>query len=93
MKNSPVAMRYDEVIDRESAYEILEKKEAKAAEAAAKAAEEDEKAKKEAAKKTQRRSSSRRMTTSERAVNEVSRAATRRVIDYVFRGILGGRSR
>lgn len=93
MKNSPVAARYDEAIDRESAYEILEKKEAKAAEAAAKAAEKEEKAKKEAKKKTSRRSSSRRMTTTEKAINQATRTATRKVMDYVLRGILGGRSR
>jgi len=93
MKNSPVAARYDEAIDRESAYEILEKKEAKAAEAAEKMAKEEEKAKKEAAKKKSRRSSSRRMTPSERAIGQATRTATRKVVDYVLRGILGGRRR
>ena len=92
MKASPVAARYDEAIDRESAYEILEKKEANAAEAAERAAKEDEKAKKEAKKKTSRRSST-RMTTTERAINQATRTATRKVMDYVLRGILGGRTR
>lgn len=93
MKNSPVAAQYDEPIDRESAYEILEKREAEAAKAAEKLAKEDEKAKKAAAKKKSRRSSSRRMTTRERAINQATRTATRKVMDYVLRGILGSRSR
>ena len=93
MKESPVAAQYDEPIDRESAYEILEKKEAAAAKAAEKAAKEEEKAKKEAAKKKSRRRSSRRMTTTERAVNQATRTATRKVMDYVLRGLLGGRRR
>lgn len=93
MDNSPVASQYDEAIDRESAYEILEKREAVAAKAAEKAAKEDEKAKKEAKKKKSRRSSSRRMSTTERAINTATRTATRKAVDYVLRGILGSRRR
>ena len=93
MKNSPVAAQYDEPIDRESAYEILERREAEAAKAAEKLAKEDEKVKKQAAKKKSRRTSSRRMTTRERAINQATRTATRKVMDYVLRGILGSRSR
>ena len=93
MKDSPVAAQYDTPIDRESAYEILEKREADAAKAAEKIAREEEKAKKEAEKKKTRRSSSRRMSSTERAINQATRTATRKVVDYVLRGILGSRRR
>ena len=93
MKDSPVASKYDETIDRESAYEILEKKEAKAAEAAEKAAREEEKAKREAEKKKARKRTSRRQTPTEAAIKTASRTIARRVTDYVLRGILGGRRR
>ncbi len=93
MKNSPVAAQYDTPIDRESAYEILERREGEAAKAAEKAAKEEEKAKKQAEKKKSRRKSSRRMTSTERAINQATRTATRRAVDYVLRGIFGNRRR
>ena len=93
MKNSPVAAQYDTPIDRESAYEILEKREAEAAKAAEKLAKEEEKAKKQVEKKKSRRKTSRRMSTTEKAINQATRTATRKVMDYVLRGILGGRRR
>ncbi|NQY96682.1 MAG: DUF853 family protein [Henriciella sp.] len=101
MKNSPVAGLYDEAIDRESAYEILLKREEEAAKAAEKLAKEEMEAQRELEKKkartkkktTTRRRSSRRMTTTERAVNTATRTITRRITDYVLRGILGGRRR
>lgn len=100
MKNSPVAGLYDEAIDRESAYEILLKREEEAAEAAEKLAKEELKAAKElekkkarTKKKTTTRRRSTRMTTTERAVNTATRTITRRITDYVLRGILGGRRR
>ena len=93
MKDSPVAAQYDTPIDRESAYEILEKREAEAAKTAEKIAKEEEKAKKQAEKKKSRRKSSTRMTTTERAINQVTRTATRKVVDYVLRGLLGTRRR
>jgi len=95
------------VIDRESAYEILEKREEDAAEAAAKLeaeeakaeaaeAKEKEREKREKAKSRKSRSSSRRsgrMTNSERATSSAVRYAAREVTKYVLRGILGGRKR
>lgn len=100
IKDSPVAGLYDEVIDRESAYEILLKREEAAAKAAEKLAKEEMEAQRELEKKkarTKKRSSSRRrssrMTTTERAVNTATRTITRRITDYVLRGILGGRRR
>ncbi len=100
IKNSPVAGLYDEVIDRESAYEILLKREEDAAKAAEKLAQEEMKAQRElekkkarTKKKTTTRRRSTRMTTTERAVNTATRTIARRVTDYVLRGILGGRRR
>jgi DNA helicase HerA-like ATPase len=101
MKESPVAGHYDEVIDRESAYEILEKREAEAAEATAKRekeeAEEKERAEREKAKARKSRSSGRRrsgrMTNTERATSSAVRYAAREVTKYVLRGIFGGRRR
>lgn len=100
IKNSPVAGLYDEAIDRESAYEILLKREEDAAEAAEKLAKEEMKAQREIEKKKSRttkkkttRRRSTRMSTTERAVNTATRTIARRVTDYVLRGILGGRRR
>lgn len=102
MKDSPVAGQYDEVIDRESAYEILERREDQAAEAAEKLEREEAKAEeREAAQKAKarkkapakRRSRSTRMTPTERATNAVFTTAARQVTRYLLRGILGGRKR
>ena len=100
MENSPVLGLYDDPIDRESAYEILLKREEEAAAAAEKLAKEEERAQRELEKKktrekktrsTRRRST--RMTPTERAINTATRTISRRVTDYVLRGILGGRRR
>ena len=100
MQNSPVLGLYDEAIDRESAYEILLKREEEAAEAAEKLAREEEKANAELEKKkarekktrsTRRRST--RMTTTERAVNTATRTIARDITKYVLRGSFGGRVR
>ena len=101
MKDSPVAGQYDEAIDRESAYEILEKREDIAAEAAAKAEKEEaeaearEKAEKAKSrkKKTSTRRRSSRMTSTERATSTAVRTAAREATKYLLRGIFGGRSR
>lgn len=99
MKASPVAGQYDDVIDRESAYEILEKREDKAAEAAAELEKEEaeaearEKAEKAKSKKKSTRRRSSRMTSTEKATSTAMRTAAREITKYVLRGILGGRSR
>ena len=101
MKDSPVAGKYDEAVDRESAYEILEKREGDAAEAAAKAEKEEAAAEKKAAaakakakkKKTSTRRKSTRMYSTEKATSTAMRTAAREITKYVLRGILGGRSR
>ena len=100
MKESPVVGKYDEPIDRESAYEILEKREDEAAEVAAKAekaeADAEKKAAAEKAKSRKKSSSGRkstRMTNTERATSSAIRYAAREVTRIVLRGILGGRAR
>ncbi|MDJ0921978.1 MAG: DUF853 family protein [Henriciella sp.] len=96
MQNSPVLGLYDEAIDRESAYEILLKREEEAAEAAERLAKEEERAEKELKRKktkTTRRRRSTRMTSTERAINTATRTIARDVTKYVLRGIFGGRSR
>lgn len=103
MKDSPVAGKYDAAIDRESAYEILEKREDDAALAAEKLEQEEakaeaaEKAAAEKAKSRKKSSSGRRrssrMTSTEKATSTVMRTAAREVTKYLLRGILGGRKR
>jgi len=96
MAASPVSGKYDAVIDRESAYEILEAKEAKATKEAEKLAAQEEKAKKELEKKkarTKTTSKSRRMTPLEKAGNQAARTASREFTRYILRGILGSMKR
>lgn len=98
IQDSPVSGQYDEVIDRESAYEILLKREDDAAEAAEKLAREDVKALKELERKKAKerkrpKPRSGRMTTTERAINTATRTITRDITNYVLRGIFGGRRR
>ena len=94
MAESPVRGQYDEVLDRESAYEILERREAEAEEAAERIAREEEKAAREAEKKKSRRKrSSSRQTPQEAAIKTATRTIARELSRYVLRGILGGRRR
>ncbi|PKP82044.1 MAG: ATP-binding protein [Alphaproteobacteria bacterium HGW-Alphaproteobacteria-18] len=104
VKGSPLFGRYDKMVDRESAYEILTKKEAAAAKLAEKARLEAEKEKEAAAKakasaKTPAKapakgrattaSRSRRMTPTERAANTAATTASREFTRYILRGIFG----
>ncbi|MEO0881218.1 MAG: helicase HerA-like domain-containing protein [Pseudomonadota bacterium] len=97
MSESPLRGQYDEAIDRESAYEILARREEEAAEAAERLAEEEERAKRDGEKAKARKSRSRRrssrQTPTEAAVKTVTRTIARDVTRYVLRGILGGRRR
>ncbi|MEM8617675.1 MAG: helicase HerA-like domain-containing protein, partial [Pseudomonadota bacterium] len=89
MADSPVAAQYDTEKDRESAYELLEAREAKAAEAA------QALAKKEASAKAAQKTKSSRKKNS--VINDVGKVAGRAVIaritTHVLRGILGGMRR
>ncbi len=81
---SPLAGRYDTMIDRDSAYENLQKR----AEVAAKAAEEAKRLAEQ--KKAERRSSgSRRQGIGETFIKSVARAIGSRVGRQIVRGILG----
>lgn len=101
MANSPVRGKYDEAVDRESAYEVLEKKEEQAAKEAERIAKEEEKAEakakaakaKEKAKTKPRRRRSNRQTATEAALKTGIRTAARELTRYVLRGVLGGRRR
>ncbi len=89
--------KYTETIDRESAYELLEEREAEATEQAEKLAKAEEKAKVALEKKKSRsksgRSRSRRMSPLQKAGNQAARSAGREIVRYVLRGILGGLKR
>ncbi len=99
IKDSPVAGQYEAEIDRESAYEILLKKEEDASDIAEKLAKKEEKTERELEKKKARekarprRRRSTRMTTTERAVSTATRTIARDLTKYVLRGIFGGRRR
>ena len=90
---SPMNGRYEEVLDRESAYEILLEKEEAAAEEAERLAKEEEKAKRALEKKKSRRRKSRRQTPTEAAVKTATRTLARDITRYVLRGILGSLKR
>ncbi|ABI78358.1 conserved hypothetical protein [Hyphomonas neptunium ATCC 15444] len=98
LKASPVLGQYDKMVDRESAYEILTKKEADAAKLAEKARLEAEKEKEAAAKakakakapaKGRTTTRSRRMSPTERATNTAATTISREVTRYILRGIFG----
>lgn len=97
MSESPVRGQYDEVLDRESAYEILERREEEATAAAERLAQEEEDARRDAertlGRKTRTRRRSSRQTPTEAAVKTVTRTIARDITKYVLRGILGGRRR
>ncbi|KCZ85377.1 MULTISPECIES: helicase HerA-like domain-containing protein [Hyphomonas] len=98
INESPIAGKYEGIVDRQSAYEILEAKEAKAEKEAERLAKEEEKAAKELAKKKARakktRSSrSRRMSPLQKAGNQAARSAAREFTRYILRGILGSMKR
>ncbi len=93
MSGSPVKGVYDKTVDRESAYEILEKKAVKAAEAAKKEPEKKtatSKKKAPARRKTTRR---KKQSVIMREVKREGRLIMRRAMRNVVRGLLGGMMR
>jgi DNA helicase HerA-like ATPase len=95
-KVSPVFGKYDKTIDRESAYEILSKREEIAAKEAEKLAKQEAKEKEAAAKakaKGKAPARARRMTTTQRAANNAASTASREITRYILRGIFGTRKR
>jgi hypothetical protein len=102
---SPVAIKYDAALDRESAYELLRGREAQAARDA-EALARREKAEAEAARARREQTSnpspnparaparrSRAQTPTEAATKTFMRTASRELTKYVFRGLFGGRRR
>ncbi len=98
MRSSPVKGRYDEALDRESAYEQLEARRLKAQEAEAAAAEEARRDKDRAAaekeraraSRSRRSSRSRRQGYTETAVKSALRTVSTQIARAVVRGLLGG---
>jgi DNA helicase HerA-like ATPase len=100
---SPVAGKYDKPVDRDSAYEMLERKERQATKEADELKRQEEKEAAAAAKsrKAAPRTTaapkaaprSRRQTPLEAATNTAVRTAARSLTSYIFRGIFGSRSR
>ena len=90
VKNSPVYGLYDEGIDRESAYELLEKRADKRAkqEAAEQEAKEREKAEK-AKSKSSRSSGYQRQSTTERFFKNLASSVGRQLGSALVRGLLG----
>ena len=91
MAESPIAGQYEEAVDRESAYELLEAREARAAKEEAELAERE--AKEKAKKAPSRRRSSSRQSIGEAAIKSGVRVLSREVVRYLLRGVLGGRRR
>ena len=90
IKNSPVVGLYEEVKDRDSAYEELARREEKAAKEEAELKEEAER---EKARATKKRKTSRRQTPVEAATKQAMRTAARELTKALMRGLLGGRRR
>ena len=91
MKASVFAGKYDEVIDRESAYEILEEREAAAAVEEEKL--EAMELKEEEALKKARAKKARGKSTTSKVTGSIAKTTGRVVLSYLIRGVLGGRKR
>ena len=87
IKKSPVYGLYDEGIDRESAYELLEKRSEERAKQAEAEAEAKEKAK---AAKSKSRSGYKRQSATERFVKNMASSVGRQLGSALVRGLLGG---
>ncbi len=90
MEESPVKGVYDKMVDRKSAYEILNGKRAAAKEAAEKAAKAEEKAKAKKKTTTKRSSSSRRKSSVQKGMEAGARTVAYE-IGKKFGGVTGGR--
>ncbi len=102
MGDSPMADKYDDAVDRDSAYEILADRAEEAAreaeEAEERAAREKERARRRSSSTRSRRSTgtrrrSRRMSSAEKATNQAIRTGTRTLVRELVRGLLGGLTR
>lgn len=90
LKADGVGAKYDTTVDRESAYEVLQKRAEKAAAVA-------EKAQKEAAKAKTKKKSSNRQSVGEAAIKSIVRSMSssvgRSIAREIMRGVLGGMKR
>ncbi len=89
LADSDLGKKYDETIDRESAYEILKEKKERIAKQQEKILEKELKN----AKKSKPKRRSRRMSTVEKMATQASRTASRTLINALIRGLLGGLKR
>lgn len=87
MSHSPVDELYDEMIDRESAYEVLKKRAIKNAEKEEKRIAAEQKAK--AKKKSSRSSGRKRQSVTETAIKSIARSVASSLGRALVRGILG----
>lgn len=95
IKDSPIGTQYDEVLDRDSAYEELERREDKAAKEEIELAKAElrDKEKRAKSKKTTTRRRSSRQSVGEAAIKSGVRVISSELIRYLLRGVLGGRRR
>jgi hypothetical protein len=94
MRDSPIGRRYDNAVDRRSAYEVLERRMTLAARGEAKAARREGKpAPRPAPKRVARRRRSSRQGYRETAAKSAIRTATNTLMRALIRGILGGLKR
>ncbi|WP_411818100.1 helicase HerA-like domain-containing protein [Hyphococcus sp. DH-69] len=89
MRYSDMADKYDEAIDRQSAYEDLKKRAEQRAEAAEKAAEKEAKANKSASKKRTTKSRTRRRSNRQTVGEAAFKSAARTLARELVRGLLG----
>jgi DNA helicase HerA-like ATPase len=89
LSRSPYRGRYDQVIDRESAYEMLKQKAQQQAQAAAASAEEDIRVKQQAKEKAAATRRSTRQTPLEAMVTSAARSVGSQVGRQIMRGIMG----
>ncbi len=86
---SPVKGLYEEVVDRESAFEILQERAEKAAEEAAQKAAEEKRLKEEERKRKEASKGSRRQSLGEAILKSAARSMARSIGTRIVRGILG----
>ena len=90
LKNSPVYGLYDEGKDRESAYQLLEKRADERAKAAEEAAKAEAEAKAAKSKSRSSRSGYKRQSATERFVKNMASSVGRQLGTAIVRGLLGG---
>jgi hypothetical protein len=93
INESPVSGKYDEEVDRESAYELLKAREEKAAKEAAELEKQEEREKEKEFRNRKVKRRSNRQTPTEAATKTFMRTAARELTKYVMRGIFGSRRR